>query len=186
VVNTLFAANRRPGLNFLIIKFLAMSSNTSALPLPAIFVGKETINRRVKRYLQSKHPQLSRTLGGQGTGREDTKSIWYSREHVETWLEEMNGTKADGMRVYFGAYDDNEGPANGQLCLLMVLTRAGADGAHKDIILEEEADFEARRLAPKERSAPGDLFDTEGRSREYNYGSPCPPICDGGGSAFPQ
>jgi hypothetical protein len=162
-------------------------SNVTSLPLlPEIFVGKEIINRRIKGYLSRKHPQLSQALSANGTKREDTRSIWYSKDHVTTWLEEMQLMQADGMRVYFGAYDENEGPANGQLCLLVVLTREGDNGVHKDIILEEEPGFDLR-VPVARNGVAGEPFAEKGTKREYNYGSPCPPLCDAvQGGRFPQ
>ncbi len=59
--------------------------------------------------------------------KEDTKSIWYSKEHIEILLEEIRVWKADGLRIYLGEYEE-AAIAPGQLCLLMVLTRKTADG----------------------------------------------------------
>ena len=159
-----------------------MLSQTTSRPLPAIFIGKDLIVKRIKRYLQNKHPLLSQDLSKDGTPREETRSIWYSREHVATWLEEMDHYQADGIRVYFGAYGDNEeGRPPGQLCLLMVPTRQGDNNMiHNDIILEEEPDFAQRQQSgtqPRTRGLGDDLLTTKPRTREYNYGSPCPPVC---------
>lgn len=166
-------------------------------PLPEIFVGKEVINQRVRNFLQSKHPILSQALSEAGAPREETRSIWYSRDHIATWVDEMDLMEADGMRVYLGAYGEEEAPAPGQLCLLMVLTRAASDGnVHADIILEDETGYDQRQQTARKRSMEngltqggltgGDLFAGAGLPREYNYGSPCPPVCNGQGPAFPQ
>jgi hypothetical protein len=155
-------------------------------PLPAIFVGKDKINTRVKLYQQNKHPLLSEALSNGGVPRQDTKSIWYSREHVETWLNEMNQMDASGIRIYFGAYEAEAELAAGQLCLLMVLTRAGANAnSHKDIILENEPDFEGRLQLAQSRAIETETGLPAGTPREYNYGSPCPPICPYDEPGFP-
>jgi hypothetical protein len=168
-----------------------MLNKTSTHPLPDIFVGKDVINQRVKRFLKDKHPLLSHALSSSGTPRQETRSIWYSKEHVRTWLDEMDLMGADGLRVYFGVYGEDEGSAAGQTCLLMVLTRAAAGGNdHQDIILENEPGFEDRKNASRKRSAgdalSNDIINVISTPREYNYGSPCPPICPGSGSTFPQ
>ena len=149
-----------------------------ATPLPAIFVGREVIKDRVTRYQREKQPLLTRALHEQGIYSQETKSIWYSREHVETWLKEMDLMDADGMRIYLGAYGKEEGRPEGQLCLLMVLTRADEEPeSHNDIILEEEPGFEERKASVKSRAVTDDIFSGNGLPKEYNYGSPCPPIC---------
>lgn len=164
-----------------------MSTNETLQALPAIFIGKDKINQRVKLYQQNKHPLLSEAISSPGNPRQDTKSIWYSKEHVETWLNEMNQMGASGVRVYFGAYEEDAELAPGQLCLLMVLTRLSANGySHKDIILENEPDFEERLQLAQARSLDGETDTPGGTPREYNYGSPCPPICPYEDPAFPE
>ncbi|HTI07439.1 MAG TPA: hypothetical protein VL832_02750 [Puia sp.] len=156
-------------------------------PLPEIFIGKETISRRIRNYLQNKHALLSEGLSKKDDARQETKSIWYSKEHLRTWLAEMDLMDADGMRVYLGAYGDDEGPASGQICLLMVLTRAFMDGNfHKDIILEDEPEFEVRKQSLEAKRAGNEIFTDMPILREYNYGSPCPPICPPPGTGFGQ
>ena len=163
-----------------------MPLTTSAVPLPSIFVPKEMISDRVSRFLQDKHPALSTQLTGNGPSRADTRSIWYTKEHVQTWLDEMNLMGADGMRVYFGAYGPENEDAEGQLCLLMVLTRED-NGLHKDIILEDEDGFEDRQALGRSRSISTGNDDNKGKKKpkEYNFGSPCPPLCPGNEQAFP-
>ena len=51
-------------------------------PLPAIFIGREKINQRVKLFQQTKHPLLSQALSSNGTPSQETKSIWYYKEHI--------------------------------------------------------------------------------------------------------
>jgi hypothetical protein len=159
-----------------------MLNHQTVKPLPDIFIGKELLDSRVARYLTRKHPVLSKQLSGDGPYREDTRSVWYTREHVESWLEEIRHLNADGMRVYFGAYGDNEeGRPPGQLCLLMVMTRSDGSGRlHGDIILEDESDFEARLQGARSKALdPGaGILSQTSIPKEYNYGAPCPPICN--------
>lgn len=162
-----------------------MDTKTMAPPLPEIFVGKDIVNARVKLYLQNKHPLLSQELSKDGVGRLDTRNVWYSKEYLQTLMNEMVYLNADGVRIYFGAYGNEEGRPEGQLCLLMVLTRPSSTG-HKDIVLEDEPDFEARKNQILSRSFNGGLNLNDEVPREYNYGSPCPPICFTDDQAFPQ
>jgi hypothetical protein len=154
--------------------------NNAYTPLPTIFIPKDVINRRVKLFMQKKHPLLSEALTENGITRQDTRSVWYSKEHMEIWLNEMNLYGADGMRIYFGAYAEEDGIRNGQLCLLMVLTRpGGTSDTHRDIVFEDEGPG-ARSL-----NGGGDDEEEEGRPKQFNYGSPCPPICAEGDAIYP-
>ncbi len=93
---------------------------------------------------------------------------------------------ADGLRIYLGEYEEEAPVAPGQLCLLMVLTRRTADGqGRKDIKLEDEPGYDLRVQKGQARSITLSS-DTNGRPREYNYGSPCPPICFEGEPGFPE
>lgn len=114
--------------------------------------------------MTTKYPTLSERLG-----KDDTKSIWYSRDHVVKLLEEIDHANGDGLRLHFGAYEDGHEFASGQLCLVMNVTRG-----KKDVILEEEADFPDRSKSEKG-------FDPNAKviSKDFNFGSPCPPRCDG-------
>lgn len=97
-----------------------MLNNDSVKPLPEIFIGSDEVARRVDNYISNKYPILQTAQKLKGQEKNETKSIWYSKEQVETWLNEMNLINATGMRAYFGAYGDNEGVAPGQLCLNVV------------------------------------------------------------------
>ncbi|SIS96446.1 hypothetical protein SAMN05421788_102362 [Filimonas lacunae] len=130
-------------------------------PLPFFFVGKTVTTQRINRFLQTKHVALSEQLG-----KPDTKSVWYSREHVSKLLDEIDRAGADGLRIYFGTYGEEE-VYPGQTCLLMVMTKYDQEKCRRsDITIEDSCDFQARSI---DSSKP----------RDFNVGSPCPPICDG-------
>jgi hypothetical protein len=148
-----------------------MLQQNGAVPMPSFFVGKTVTNNRVRRFIETKHQLLSDALG-----KAETKAIWYSKDHVAQWLSEIDKAGADGMRIYFGAQGEEE-DYPGQLCLLMVLTKANPQtGGHVDFTVENASDFEARSFGTNEQ---------EHRKRDFNTGSPCPPICDEG-MGFPQ
>ena len=143
-------------------------------PLPNIFISKALADSRIQNYLTDKYPLLSSAQKKKGEERTETKSIWYSKENIETWLSELALLDADGMRIYFGAYNEEESPVAGQLCLLMVLTRATETG-HADIVYEQETNFEERENAGTNTRSITDINSEV--PKQFNYGAPCPPIC---------
>ena len=121
--------------------------------------------------MRRKYPVLSSELG-----RDDTQSIWYSREHIAKLLEEIDLANGDGLRVYFGTYEEGH-EFEGQLCLLMNSTREKNVGgliSHVNVRLEDEPNF-------SDRSSLTRAFDLKGAStkKDFNFGSPCPPRCSG-------
>jgi hypothetical protein len=137
-----------------------MLKSDGAQPLPFFFVGKTITKSRIARYAKTKHPILSKEMN-----KPDTKSIWYTKEHIAFLLTEMDKAEADGLRIYFGAYGEQEN-YSGQTCLLMVMTKPGLhNDGHTDISIEDEQDFQARAV-------------NESKSRDFNVGNPCPPMCD--------
>lgn len=137
-------------------------------PLAKFFVGREVMNERIKRYLSGKHQLLSDNI----TAREianvgETKSVWYDKEYLNTLMQEIEDYGGDGLRIYFGEYENINSPTvcPGQLCLLIVPTRLNeTTGKHTDLILEEESDFDAR-LALRDEEEMG-----------FNIAAPNPPI----------
>ena len=137
-----------------------MLKQDNAKPLPNFYVGSKLTKERIARYKNNKHVLLSEKLG-----KPDTKSVWYTKEHITKLLEEMDHANANGLRIYFGEYGHEE-KYNGQLCLLMVMTKfEEKTGLSGDITIEDAIDFTARSL------------DDSGTVRDFNVGSPCPPIC---------
>jgi hypothetical protein len=154
-----------------------MRAQTSTKPLPFFFIGKDITAERVNNYLKQKHNLLST-----GIGKPDTKSIWYSKEHIKKLLEEIEFAGGDGVRIQFGMYEASHEFA-GQLCLLMNSTReerVGDSVVHANVVLEHEPDFPDRSSRPRDIILfPGDDLSAP-LVRDFNYGSPCPPRCDGG------
>ena len=148
-----------------------MLNQNGATQLPEFFVGKTITKERIQRFQETKHVLLSDDLG-----KAETKSIWYSRQHVSQWLSEIDKAGGDGMRIYFGVQGEQE-TYPGQLCLLVVLTVPNPQtGGHKEISVEDAIDFQDRSMSPEE---------AEEYCRDFNTGSPCPPICNVDDSIFP-
>lgn len=151
-----------------------MERYVSTKPLPFFYVGSQVTADRIARYKTQKHNLLSQALG-----RQDTKSIWYSKEHFVKLVEEIEYAGGDGIRVQFGVYEDGHEFA-GQLGLLFNVTREIVTGdiiSHTNVVLENEPDFPDRSALPREIIAfPGE--ENIGNSKDFNTGSPCPPRCD--------
>lgn len=168
-----------------------MSKQFTVNELPVFFIGKDIARKRIQNFMDNKYPILSQN----GTVPE-SKSIWYSFQHIQSLYEELSYLNASGLRIYFGAYlpadTEDENPlivqdaerhaaAAGQLSLLMVPTEAylgiGNEPRHKDLIIEDQPGFSDRLMG---------LTLLEFLStKPYNAGSPCPPACSGGDTEFP-
>jgi hypothetical protein len=152
-----------------------MATQHDIKPLPFFFVGKEITSKRKAGYAAQKLPLLTQALG-----KPDTRSVWYSKEHIAKLLAEIEYAGGDGMRISFGMYEDGHAYA-GQTCLLMNSTRAKQAGdriSHVDVLIEDEPNFSERSSLPRDIIAfPGESA-VFARPKDYNFGSPCPPICD--------
>src|SRR5258706_8284426 len=118
-----------------------MGQQDSVQPLPYFYVGKSITGQRITNYVNQKNNLLSESLG-----KPDTQSIWYSKDHITKLLEEIELAEGDGLRIYLGAYESTNEYA-GQLCLLMVVTKArtGNDQPeHINVYLEDQPDFADR------------------------------------------
>jgi hypothetical protein len=168
------------GHHFSPLKKPFMSTQTTPKPIPGFFVGKLVTEERINNYINQKHGLLS-----DGIGKDDTQSIWYSRDHFAELLEEIDYANGDGVRIHFGMYEEGH-EFEGQLCLLFTSTKEVLDGeivTHQNVLLEDQEDWEDRSTAA--RGNPNVAND--GRKKDFNYGSPCPPRCPGftGGIAYP-
>lgn len=143
-------------------------------PLPAFFVGKAVTNARKQEFMTRKYPLLNAELK-----KEDTRSIWYSRDHIAKLLEEIDSAKGSGIRIYFGAYEKGH-DFEGQLCLVMNSTREKSDGvttSQVNVYLEDEPDFAERSTT--QRSVVFESGSGTKSIKDFNFGSPCPPRCNG-------
>jgi hypothetical protein len=153
-----------------------MRTQSSTKPLPFFYIGNRLTTERINNFLDQKHSLLSA-----GMGKTETKSIWYSRDHIARLLEEIDFAGGDGLRIRFGMYEPSHEFAD-QLCLVMNVTREkeiAGNLVHTNIVLENEPDFIERSALPREsiKFSPKDIFTS--RIKDFNYGSPCPPRCGG-------
>lgn len=149
-----------------------MQATRSPKPLPGIFISKEEVNHRVKNYLNEKHPLLSKDLGAK-----DSKSAWYSLEQFEELVREMYYLNADGLRIYFSAYDKDHPNYPGMLTITFVPTSFNEDtGKHADIVIDDQQDFALRSETSGAAISLSKNMDTIGL---------CPPSCDDHEFAYP-
>ena len=125
-------------------------------------VGKQVNTKHVdtviKNYKQERWVHNSKRLG-----KEDSLSVWYSIEELEEFIAKSKDHGADGIKLYFGAYDKDhqEQPLfAGRQTIALVATRhkvTEAGGSNKDIYIQTE----------------------KGSSiLAWNAGSLCPPFCN--------
>jgi hypothetical protein len=121
------------------------------------FVNTEHVNSVITNYKQERWVHNSKRLG-----KEDSLSVWYSVEELEEFLAKAKDHGSDGIRMYFGAYDQEHAPQPlyaGRQTIVMVATmqKETENGeATKDIYINTE----------------------KGTSiLAYNAGRLCPPFC---------
>lgn len=152
-----------------------MPSTRSAKPLPGIFIPKDVVNERVNNYLVSKHPLLSSAIE-----KDETKAAWYSLEQFEQLMREIYYLNADGLRVYFGAYGNDDLRYPSQMTIIFVPTYLDEQtGKQKDIIIDDDDNYTARSSNTNIMFAKSDIpknLDTIGL---------CPPGCDDGELSYP-
>ena len=85
------------------------------------FVDSDHVDTVVRNYKQHRWAQNSERLG-----KADSLSVWFSVEDIEAFLEKAKEHGGDGVRFYFGAYDEQfeEQPLYaGRQTIVMVATK---------------------------------------------------------------
>lgn len=120
-------------------------------------VDTKHVDTVIKNYKRNRWVDNSKRLG-----KEDSLSVWYSIEELERFIEKSKEHGADGIKLYFGAYDHDykEQPLYaGRQTIVLVATKhkeTDAGASNKDIYINTERG--ATILA-------------------WNAGSVCPPFC---------
>jgi hypothetical protein len=157
----------------------------TATSLPKGFLNRETVNKRISLYQMSQQSELPEGFDVPVIERnKDTKWVWYSKEQVQTWLNEIMLYKGDGLRIYFGRKEKNDtaadddhknSPSSGQLCLIFLPTREGlTKDSHINIIYETEENYQER------------LAQTPVNQKGINAGGYCPPMTIVEGPDYPD
>ncbi len=120
-------------------------------------VNTEHVNSVISNYKKERWVNNSKHIG-----KEDSLSVWYSVEELEDFLQMVKMNGGDGIKMYFGAYDNEHAPqplyADRQT-IVMVATK-----------VKETLNGEVNK----------DLYisgEEENTILAYNAGRPCPPLC---------
>lgn len=162
----------------------------SAKPLPMGFLSQDLINNRTWLYKMRLQPEAPPELNIPIVEPDkETRSVWYSKEQVQTWLNEIEHYNGDGLRIYFGRKGNEPNPvdplhtfppAPGQLCLVMVITKPGIErDAHTNVVYERQADYNDRHAATLE-------LERQTGAKGINAGSYRPPMPIPEGPDFPD
>ncbi len=123
-------------------------------------VNTEHVNIVISNYKKERWAHNSKHIG-----KEDSLSVWYSVEELEDFLEKVKEYGGDGIKMYFGAYDQEHAPkplyADRQTIVLVATkTKETANGEiNKDLYISTEK---------------------ENTILAYNAGRLCPPLCQQG------
>ena len=132
------------------------------------FVTTKHVDTVIKNYKQERWIQNSERLG-----KEDSLSGWWSIEEIENFLETAKIHGADGIKLYFGAYDKNyqEKPEYAGLQTIVMVGTKQKEGAYgttinKDIYVNDEKGnnilaYNAVQLCPPYcgKTPPTTMFD---------------------------
>jgi len=122
------------------------------------YVNTEHVDSVIKNYKKERWVHNSERLG-----KEDSLSAWYSVDELEEFLANAKEHGADGVRLYFGAYDKDYAVQPlyaGRQTIVLVATKQKETengNVNKDIYINTEN--QASILA-------------------YNFATICPPFCD--------
>lgn len=124
------------------------------------FVSTDHVETVRKNYREQRWLQNSKRIG-----KPDSLSVWFSLEDIEGFLDKLKNHGGDGIRFYFGAYDEAfaEKPLYaGRQTIVMVGTRQ-------------------KQTVNGEISKDIYISTKEGTNiLAYNVGRLCPPICQSG------
>jgi len=112
-------------------KLLDMQVTTTKSRTVGKFVDSKHTDNVIRNYKQERWVQNSKHIG-----KEDSLSAWYSVEELERFLAIIKEHGADGVRMYFGAYDADyaEVPLYaGRQTIVMVATQ-GKDDLDKTLV----------------------------------------------------
>jgi hypothetical protein len=102
-------------------------------------VGTNHVNTVVRNYKKERWVHNSRRLG-----KEDSLSVWYSIEELEEFIGIAKNHGADGIKLYFGAYDENykdEPLYAGRQTVVLVATKhkiTEAGESNKDLYVQTD------------------------------------------------
>ncbi len=128
-------------------------------------IPHEVAKKLVDNYKAKKKPRLDDTAG---TKKKETTSVWFDYAFCEMLMKDLKRGEINGLRIYFGAYDETHSKEENKNKMTVVLvTTTGSREAQRD-----EDDIQG----------DDDLTPSAGEKDllyEYNEGKLCPPKCQG-------
>ncbi len=126
------------------------------------FVNSKHVDSLLGNYKKERWVQNSKKLG-----KEDSLSVWYSIDELQNFIETAKQNGADGIKMYFGVYDENT--ANdvkyiGRQTVVLVASKVKE--------LENGTTFD-KSIYTNNNGKPEILA--------FNVGRVCPPNCSSGG-----
>src|SRR5688572_4002211 len=103
------------------------------------FVDTNHVNTVIQNYKKERWVHNSKRLG-----KEDSLSVWYSVQELEEFLARAKEHAADGIKIYFGAYDEECAPKPlyaGRQTVVLVATKqkeTETGSINKDIYINTE------------------------------------------------
>ena len=126
-------------------------------------VNSKHVDSLLSNYKKERWAQNSKAIG-----KEDSLSVWYSIEELQAFIETAKTNGADGIKMYFGVYDENT--ANdvkyiGRQTIVLVASKVKEldNGTTYDKSIYVNTNNKPEILA-------------------FNAGRICPPNCSGGGT----
>lgn len=148
-------------------------------PIADFYAGKQVLFDRVKRYMEGKRRLLTAEMRKNQCYNDESIFVQYPKRYFEAIIYEMEKYGADGIRIYFGEYENNANEeAAGQLGLLMLLTKTNAEMKVEPVYLEEQPGFLERLSNARSRGIDTTIINIDDVDpREIDVCRPCPPAC---------
>lgn len=131
-------------------------------------VNSAHVDSVIRNYKQERWIHNTKRLG-----KEDSLSVWYSLEELQEFFNMAQESGADGVRLYFGAYDADYADQPlfaGRQTIVLVATRnkeTETGSVDKEVYVQTEAGtsvlaYNAGRICPPICSTVGDGLDGDG------------------------
>ncbi|MFT3949547.1 MAG: hypothetical protein QM763_21470 [Agriterribacter sp.] len=117
------------------INFPKVNESKAGMPIPIA-----TAQRMIGKYLLSKRYIRHRRRSSEDW-RDDTRCVWYDSLFVENFYAAFKAEKADGVRVYFGVYDNEFPDKELYKTVIFSTTQKKTDAIgdyHEDILTNEK------------------------------------------------
>lgn len=121
-------------------------------------VGTKHVNTVISNYKKERWVHNSKHIG-----KEDSLSVWYSVEELEEFLQKVKDHGGDGVKMYFGAYGQEDAPKEGY-----------ADRQTIVLVATKQKEAASGKVVDKDLYISSEKGNT---ILAYNIGKICPPFC---------